>query len=457
MVKAIVLAAGRGARLKSKTPKVLHRIFDKPVLSWVLDALAEVELEEIIVVCGYKAEAVKSFLHAYPVTTVIQEEQLGTGHALMCVDPYLKDYEGTVIVLNGDSPLIRSETINELIDYHEENMNEITLTTTRYDKPNSYGRIIRKGSEIMAIKEYKDSSEAEKAIKEVNAGIYCMEWQNMRQGLVHLKNNNAQEEYYITDLVAWAYSQRHAVGNINLANLYEMVGINTREDLALVIKLKNEVALQELMANGVTIIDPSNTVISSDADIGPDTIIFPGTYIHRRVMIGAGCVIGPHTSIFGPAEIGAGSSVVHSHIDRSSIGQNSNIGPFAHIREGADISDGVRVGSFVEVKNTSIGEGSAAAHLSYLGDSKIKAGVNIGAGTVIANFDPRTGLKHKSVIKTGAATGANSVIVSPVEIGENSMIAAGSVITKDVPPNTLAIARPRQEHRPNHRKQVETN
>lgn len=446
MTKAVVLAAGRGSRLHSPTPKVLHKIFDKPVLAWVLDTLAEVEVDEIIVVCGYKSEEVESFLHAYPVTTVIQTEQLGTGHALQVASEVIGDYDGSVLVVNGDCPLIESSTINDLLKQHQENILDLTFLTCDLDKPYGYGRVIRKGSDIMAIKEEKDCSEAEKNITEINAGVYAFEWQTISPGLKTLSNNNAQEEYYLTDLVSWSYSQGLASGTFKIYNPYEVMGINTREDLALVWKLKNEANLEQLMVSGVTIVDPVNTMISPDVDIGQDTIIYPGTYIQRRVVIGEGCEIGPHTSIFGPAEIGSNTSVIQSHISRSCIAENCIVGPFAHIRAGTDIGPGCKVGSFVEVKNSSFGEKSMASHLSYIGDAKLKNNVNIGAGTVIANYDHRTGKKEECVINSNSSTGANSVIVSPVKVGSDATVAAGSVITKDVPDNNLAVARSRQEN-----------
>lgn len=446
MTKAVVLAAGRGSRLESPKAKVLHKIFDKPVLAWVLDTLAEVDIEEIIVVCGYQAEEVQSFLHAYPATTVIQTEQLGTGHALQVASSAIGDYEGTVLVVNGDCPLIESSTINNLLTEHQENILDLSFLSCELDKPFGYGRVIRKGSDIMAIKEEKDCSEAEKLISEINAGVYAFEWQTISPGLKTLSNNNAQEEYYLTDLVSWSYSQGLASATSKINTPYEVMGINTREDLALVWKLKNEANLEQLMQSGVTIVDPLNTMISPDVDIGRDTIIYPGTYIQRRVVIGEGCEIGPHTSIFGPAEIGNNSSVIQSHVSRSSIGDNVTVGPFAHIRAGADIGADCKVGSFVEVKNSSFGEKTMASHLSYIGDAKLKNNVNIGAGTVIANYDHRTGAKSEAIIHNNASTGANSVLVSPVEIGADATIGAGSVITKDVPANNLAVARARQEN-----------
>lgn len=447
MVKAIVLAAGRGRRLESKTPKVLHKVFDKPILAWVLDSLAEVEVDEIIVVCGYQANQVQDFLHAYPVNTVIQEEQMGTGHALMTAASKLQAYEGTIIILNGDSPLIQAETINSLLKYHRDNVMDLSILSCKLDRPDGYGRIIRKDGNIMGIKEHKDCSEAERTIKEVNAGVYCMEWEQVKSGLQTLRNNNAQEEYYLTDLVAWSYTQGNAIGSHDLQNPYEVMGVNTREDLALVWKLTNEANLQKLMDSGVTIVDPSNTMISPDADIGKDSVIFPNTYIQRRVVIGESCNIGPNTSILGPAEIGSNTNIIQSHITRSSIGSKCEIGPFANIRAGSDIANEVRVGCFVEVKNSVIGDKSAAAHLSYIGDTKIKNNVNIGAGTVVANYDHRTGDKYECVINSNSSTGANSVLISPVEIGENSTIGAGSVITENVPKDSLAIARLKQENK----------
>lgn len=447
-MKAIVLAAGRGTRLKSQTPKVLHRVFDKPVLAWVLDSLAEVELEEIIVVCGYKSEMVKSFLHAYPVTTVIQEEQLGTGHALMTCSKTLGDYDGTILIINGDSPLINSETLNDLVNFHNENILDITILTCELDKPHGYGRIIRKDGSIMSIKEEKDCSEAERKITEINAGVYCLEWNTVKAGLEKLSNNNAQEEYYLTDLIAWSYAQGLSVSNCQLRNPYEVMGVNTREDLSLVWNLMNEAKLRELMEEGVTIVDPSNTMISPEADIGSDTVIYPGTYIQRRVVIGENCQIGPNVTIFGPAEIGSNSTVLQSLVSRSSIGKACHIGPFAHVRGGCDIAEEVKIGSFVEAKNSYIGNKSAASHLSYLGDAKIKNNVNIGAGTIIANYDHRSGLKHQTTINSNSSTGANSVLIAPISLGENSTVAAGSVVTSDIPDDNLAIARPRQENRP---------
>lgn len=445
MIKSLVLAAGKGSRLKSNTAKVLHRLFDKPILAWVLDCLADVDLDEIIVVCGHQAEKVKSFLHAYPVATVDQTIQMGTGHALMCAQDELGDFEGTLLVVNGDCPLIRSETLNDMLNYHQQSENQVTLLTSLVSSADGYGRIVRRGNSIIGVKEDKDCSEAEKTIKEVNAGVYCFEWQFIKEGLSKLKSNNAQEEYYITDLVAWAYSQGLRIGNFILDNPDEAKGINSRADLAEVARLKNKESLETLMEAGVTIIDTNSTVISPEVDIGPDTVIYPGTYIHRRVTIGSHCSIGPNTSIFGPAEIGSHSTVIQSHINRSSIGEYCNIGPFAHIRDGSDIYTKVKVGCFVEVKNSSIGEASSAAHLSYLGDAQIKSNVNIGAGTITANYNSFTGEKSSTVICQGASTGANSVLVAPITISEGASVAAGSVITQDVPAKMLGIARPRQE------------
>ncbi|MCH2226485.1 MAG: bifunctional UDP-N-acetylglucosamine diphosphorylase/glucosamine-1-phosphate N-acetyltransferase GlmU [Candidatus Caenarcaniphilales bacterium] len=445
MLKTLVLAAGRGTRLKSNTTKVLHKVFDKPILSWVLDGLADLDQEEIVVVCGHHSEEVKDFLHAYPVTTVDQEIQMGTGHAVMCAAHLFEEFEGTVMVVNGDSPLIRSETLSEMYSYHKQAESNMTLLTSFLDKPGGYGRIVRRNNSIIGIKEHKDCSEAEKTIREVNVGVYCFEWQLLKEGLSKLKSNNAQEEFYLTDLVEWAYCQGLNINNYILNDPREALGVNNRKDLALVYKLKNKHSLEQLMDNGVTIIDPDSTWISPDADIGPDTVIYPGTFIQRRVSIGSNCVIGPNAVIHGPVEIGSNSSVVQSHISRSSIGDHCNIGPYAHIRDGSDIRTGVRVGCYVEVKNSNLGDGTAAAHLSYLGDADIKSNVNVGAGTITANFNSFTGEKSETVICSGASTGANSVLIAPITVNESASVAAGSVVTKDVPENMLGIARPRQE------------
>lgn len=446
MLKTLVLAAGKGSRLKSKTAKVLHKVFDKPILAWVLDSLAEVSSDEIVVITGHKASDVESFVHAYPVTTVRQEPQLGTGHAIQCAaEQCLRGYEGQVLVINGDSPLIKPETLNEMIDYHHSVKSDLTVLAAELNDPTGYGRLIRKNDYIIGIKEEKDCSEPERSIKEVNAGVYLFDWKKIKAGLTSLRNNNAQEEFYLTDLVQWAYSQALNISSYRLENADEMIGVNSRQDLAKVSKLKNEQHLDYLMANGVSIIDPESTYISPDAEVGADSTIYPGTYIQRRVLIGENCIIGPNTSIFGPAEIGNNSSVIQSHIYRSSLAENCQVGPFAHLRDGNDIGSNVKLGSFVEIKNCEIANNVSAAHLSYLGDSKIKSGVNIGAGTVTANYDSRTGEKNQTIINKNASTGSNSVLVAPVQIGENSLVAAGSVITEDVADNSLAIARPRQE------------
>jgi bifunctional UDP-N-acetylglucosamine pyrophosphorylase/glucosamine-1-phosphate N-acetyltransferase len=445
VIKTIVLAAGKGSRLKSKVPKVLHKIFDKPILAWVLDSVAEVQQEEIIVVCGHKAEQLENFLHAYPVITVRQENQLGTGHAVMCAAQKLGDFEGTVLIVNGDSPLIKPETLNNLLEYHKDTRADLTVLTCAVQNPNGYGRLIRRNNQIIGIKEEKDCSEAEKTIREINAGVYCFEWNTVKNGLKTLSNNNAQEEYYLTDLVDWSYSQGLAIASLELDDPNEVLGVNAREDLAKVTKIKNDETLAALMESGVTIIDPTTTHISPEVEIGYDTVVLPGTYLHRRVTVGNNCIIGPNTSIFGPAEIGSNTTIMHSHISRSFIGDNCVIGPYAHLRDGNDIANGVRIGNFVELKNCAIADSVSAAHLSYLGDSKIKANVNIGAGTITANYDSRTGEKNQTIIRAHASTGANCVLVAPVEIGEHSLVAAGSVITEDVPASSLAIARPRQE------------
>jgi bifunctional UDP-N-acetylglucosamine pyrophosphorylase/glucosamine-1-phosphate N-acetyltransferase len=445
MIKTLVLAAGRGSRLRSNTPKVLHKIFDKPILAWVLDSLAEVDQDEIMVVCGHKKEVVKDFLHAYPVETIDQDEPMGTGHAVLCAQDSLENFDGTLLVVNGDTPLINSDTINAMLRSHHNNASHMTLLTCKVDDPYGYGRIIKRNGKIISIKEDKDCSEPEQAINEINCGTYLLEWQFVKEGLKRLSSNNAQEEYYLTDLVEWCYRQGLKITHHNLKDPYEAKGVNNREDIAKVYEYKNKQTLKRLMENGVTIVDPSSTLISPDADIGHDTTILPGTFIQRRVTIGHNCQIGPNTVINGPAEIGAHSIVNSSQISRSSVGEHSNIGPYANIRFGSDISHHTRIGSFVEVKNSIIDEYTAAAHLAYLGDAHIKSNVNIGAGTVTANYDALSGEKSTTVISKNVNTGANSVLIAPIKIGEGSAVAAGSVITDDVPADSLAIARPRQQ------------
>ena len=408
-LKSIILAAGKGTRMKSETPKVLHKIMDKTLLGYVLDNVKNIVTESFVIV-GHHAEEVEKFVkeNYSSAKTVLQSPQLGTGHAVSMVCPQLENYAGQVIILCGDTPLIKEETLKKFVEYHNSVNSDITVMSTIFENPTNYGRIIReKDNSLKCIVEEKDATTEQKAVKEVNAGIYCLNWDKIKLAFSQLKSNNAQGEYYLTDIIEWGKTQNLNVNAYILEDNAEIYGINSRINLAHATKMMNERKLQALMENGVTIVDPSCTWISDDTEIGQDTIIYPSTYLEGK----------------------------------NKIGKNCKIGPFAHFRGSVEVADNVKIGNFVEVKKSKIDSNTNAGHLSYIGDSELGSHVNIGAGTITANFNPLTNTKSKTVLKDNVKIGSNSVLVAPVTIEEGANVAAGTVITKDVQPWTLAITR----------------
>lgn len=408
-LKSIILAAGKGTRMKSETPKVLHKIMDKTLLGYVLDNVKNIVTESFVIV-GHHAEEVEKFIkeNYASAKTVLQSPQLGTGHAVSMVCPQLENYAGQVIILCGDTPLIKEETLKKFVEYHNSVNSDITVMSTIFENPTNYGRIIReKDNSLKCIVEEKDATTEQKAVKEVNAGIYCLNWDKIKLAFSQLKSNNAQGEYYLTDIIEWGKTQNLNVNAYILEDNAEIYGINSRINLAHATKIMNERKLQALMENGVTIVDPSCTWISDDTEIGQDTIIYPSTYLEGK----------------------------------NKIGKNCKIGPFAHFRGGVEVADNVKIGNFVEVKKSKIDSNTNAGHLSYIGDSELGSHVNIGAGTITANFNPLTNTKSKTVLKDNVKIGSNSVLVAPVTVEEGANVAAGTVITKDVQPWSLAITR----------------
>lgn len=411
MIKSIILAAGKGTRMKSDTPKVLHNIFDKSLVDYVIDATNKTGLvDENFVIVGHQAERVEEHVknHYENTKTVLQTPQLGTGHAVSMVLPYLDKFEGEVIILCGDTPLITEDTLKDFINTHYSKNSDLTVMSAIFENPTNYGRIVRNSdSSLNSIVEEKDATAEQKAIKEVNAGIYCLNWAKIKPAFKQLQSNNAQGEYYLTDIVKWANEQALKVDAYILKNNEEIFGINSKIHLAEATKILNQRILNKHMENGVTIVDPSSTWISSDTQIDTDTIIYPSCYI-----------------------TGA-----------NKIGKNCKIGPFAHLRGNVFLEDNVKIGNFVEVKNTTIGSNTNACHLSYLGDSEIGSRVNIGAGTITANYNPLTKVKSKTKIADDVKIGSNSVLVAPVEIQEGANVAALSVITKNISAWALALTR----------------
>ena len=411
MAKAVILAAGKGTRMKSEKSKILHEIFNKTLLGYVIDAT---EYSGVIdfsyVIVGHQAEAVSAFCQKnYPQTTTtrLQMPQLGTGHAISFVCDDLKDFDGEVVILCGDTPLIKAETLKEFVEAHRENDSSLTVMSAIFDDPTNYGRIIRDEKGLNAIVEEKDATIEQKAIKEINAGIYCINWKEISPAFKELKNNNAQGEYYITDMVKWAVEKGLKTNSFILKNNWEIFGINSKTHLAQATRILNDETVQKLLDNGVEIIDPQTTWISPETEIGSDTIILPNVYITGK----------------------------------NKIGKNCKIGPFAHIRGDVEVADFVKIGNFVELKKSKIQSNTNVCHLSYVGDSEIGSGCNIGAGTITANYNPITKVKSKTIIKNGANTGSNSVLVAPVIMEENSNLAAGSVLTKNLEKNSLGLTR----------------
>ena len=412
-IKSIILAAGKGTRMKSEKSKVLHNIFDKTLLGYVLDAVNNTHMvEQSYVIVGHQAEAVTEFVnknYRNNAKTLLQSPQLGTGHAVSMACQELENFDVEVIILCGDTPLITADTISSFIEYHKENKADITVMSAIFENPFNYGRIVRNiDRTLKKIVEEKDASFEEKQIQEVNAGIYCINWQKVKKAFTELKSNNAQGEYYLTDIISWGVKHDLNVQAYTLKDNTEILGINSKIQLAEAAKILNKRTLTKLMKNGVTIVDPDTTWISEDTTIGTDTIIYPSVFINGKNKIGSNCTIGP----------------------------------MAHIRGDVEIGNHVRIGNFVEVKKSVIKDNTNVSHLSYVGDSEIGSHVNIGAGTITANYNPVTKVKNKTIIGDYANTGSNSVLVAPIELEEGAFVAAGSVATKNVKAWALALGRP---------------
>lgn len=437
----IVLAAGQGKRMKSKLYKVLHPVCGTPMVGHVVSLLENTKMDEKIVVVGHGAEAVKEYL-GERAQFVLQEEQLGTGHAVMQAAPLLQNVEGTTLVICGDTPLIRPKSVEEMIELHEQTGAAATIMTAELDHPHGYGRIVRSPSgSIMKIVEQKDCSEQEDQLKEINTATYCFDNQKLFQALQQVTNDNAQQEYYLTDVIGILKEQGHTIQGYVLEDVSEAVGINDRIALAEAEKIMREKICKQHMKNGVTIMDPNSTYIEDHVTIGMDTIIYPNTWIKAGCRIGENCSIGPNTEL-DRATIGSECVVKQAVVIDSEIGNRAQIGPFAYIRPGSRIGDDVKVGDFVEIKNASIDEGSKVPHLSYIGDAEIGKNVNVGCGSITANYDGFK--KHLTRIEDGAFIGSNSNLIAPVTIGKNAFVVAGSTVTQDVEEDALAVARARQ-------------
>lgn len=437
---ALILAAGQGKRIKSNLPKVLHKVCGKEMVNHVIDTMRMAKIQDVNVIIGKGAELVQEKTQAKNVSYSIQLEQLGTGHAVICAKDFLKDKDGVVAIFTGDAPLVKNETVESLINKHITEGNSATLLTSIIDNPTGYGRIIRSGDSVEKIIEHKDCNDSELETKEINAGMYCFNIKSLVEALDKLSNNNAQGEYYLTDVIGILKNQEEKVGAL-VTEFEETLGINSRVELAKAEEIMREKINNKHLENGVTIIDPRSTYIGIDVTIGQDTIIYPGNVLEGNTEIGTDCMLYPNSRISN-SKIGDNVEVQSSVILDSKVGGNTTVGPFAYIRPESVIGEKVRIGDFVEIKKSTIGNNTKVSHLTYIGDAEVGESCNFGCGTVVVNYDGKN--KHKTKIGNNSFIGCNTNLVSPVEVKDNTYIAAGSTITKEVPEGSLAIARAKQ-------------
>lgn len=438
---AIILAAGEGKRMKSKNSKVVNEVCGKSIIQRAYEAVAGAGINDCVVVVGHRQDQVMEVL-GEKVKYAIQDEQLGTGHAVMKVNPYMKGRRGKVIVLYGDMPLLTSETFINTLKINEQRKDNATIITAIFDDPTGYGRITRdKMGNVSGIVEHKDATEEQKLIKEINSGLYCFDVEHLVDALHNIKNDNTQKEYYLTDAIKIMLSKGLKVGTVSVTDNNEVMGINDRVQLYEASEVLRKKNLVNHMKNGVTILDMNTTIIEDKVEIGRDTIIYPNTILQSGTKIGEDCTIGPDSRIVA-STIENGAVIQNSVVLESIVGANTHVGPFAYIRPGSKIGKDVKIGDFVEVKNSTIGDKTKAAHLTYIGDADVGSGVNFGCGTVIGNYDGKK--KYRTTIEDNAFIGCNTNLLAPVTVKKNAYTAAGSTITETVPENSLAIARARQ-------------
>lgn len=446
-VAAVVLAAGKSTRMRSKMPKVLHPVCGRPLLAHILDALSTAGVSRRIVIVGHQAEAVQETLHKRfgegQLEFALQTEQKGTGHAALMAEPLLVGHTGTLLVVPGDTPLLSGEILAELLAYHHDRKASATLLTTVLPvDAGAYGRVIRDSSgDVAAVVEARDATPEQLAVREINTSVYAFSAPSLFRALCDLRPNNAQGELYLTDVVGLLRQAGETVTAYSSPDPDIVLGVNTRVELAEISAKMRERLLRDLMLSGVTVIDPTTTYVEAGVRVGQDTTIHPGTYLLGDTRIGEDCVIGPNAqitdSVFGDRVVAR-----HCVVDRAEVGDGCRVGPFAHLRPDSRLGNGVKIGNFVETKNATLGDHVSAGHLTYLGDAEIGADTNIGAGTITCNYDGYQ--KSRTTIGKRNFIGSHTTLVAPITTGEDAFTAAGSVITDDVPSDALALARERQ-------------
>ncbi len=439
MVAVAILAAGRGTRMKSNLPKVLHQLGGHSLVERVLNSCQLLDPSRKLVIVGYEARKVQESLNQVDsLEFVEQTQQLGTGHAIQQLLPHLQDFTGDLLVLNGDVPLLRPETLQNLLNTHQYHQNAATLLTAHLPNPKGYGRVFCDGNNLVRqIVEDRDCNAAQKQNHRINGGIYCFNWQKLAQVLPKLSSNNDQQEYYLTDVVKYL----SPVMAVDVEDYFEISGVNDRKQLAMANDILQTRIKDHWMAQGITMIDPDSITIDDTVELQPDVVIEPQSHLRGNTVIGKGSRIGPG-SLIENSNVGENVTVLYSVITDSQVASGCRIGPYTHLRGHAQIGESCRVGNFVEIKKSVIGQKTNVAHLSYLGDATLGDRVNVGAGTITANYDGVQ--KHPTIVGNGTKTGANSVFVAPVTLGENVTVAAGSVVTHNVPNQALVIARQRQ-------------
>jgi bifunctional UDP-N-acetylglucosamine pyrophosphorylase/glucosamine-1-phosphate N-acetyltransferase len=446
----VLLAAGNGTRMKSKTMKVLHRICGRTLIGHVIAASQALDPEHLVAVVGNQREQVEPHIleQAPGAVLAVQEKQEGTGHAVRVAMETLREKvgptDGTVVVMFGDTPLLEGSTVSGLVADHAGSGRALTVLTAEVEDPFGYGRIVRdRDGGVAAIVEEKDATPGQAAITEINSGIFAFDGSFLADAVTRIANDNAKGEYYLTDVVAIARDQGRGVGAYTVDDVMQTEGVNDRAQLAGLAAEMNRRVLTRWMRDGVTVVDPANTWVDVTVELARDVTLLPGVQLHGTTRVGEDAVVGPDTTLTD-VTVGEGASVVRTHGSQSVIGPGASVGPFAYLRPGVVVRDKGKIGTFVEVKNSEIGEGAKVPHLSYVGDAEIGAGANIGAGTIFANYD---GLhKHRTTVGSHAKTGSNNTFIAPVNIGEGAVTGGGTVVRRDVPPGALAVSTGPQRH-----------